>query len=148
MEYATHTWDIDNVITDPNNGAETYICKVCKATKIVQKDSRKSNTMTISKTRKTYKRSNLKSKKTYTIKVTKASGKVTYKLSRDAKKAKIKVKKVSYKTSGKGDSAKVTAQYRITVPKKCKKGTYIINFTAAGNNTYKDGKKTTTIEVK
>ena len=81
---------------------------------------------------KTYKRKQLTSRKTFKIGVTKAKGKVTYTLGKSAKKAGIKVGK-------KG---------KVTIPKKCRKGTYKIKVKAKGNAKYKAGTKTVTIKVK
>ncbi len=79
----------------------------------------------------TFKRASLKKAKKITIKAGIGQGKVTYSLSKNAKKAKIKVSK-------KG---------KVTLPKKCKKGTYKIIIKAAGNNNYKAGMKTIVIKV-
>ena len=93
---------------------------------------KKKNTIKIKVTSKTYKRSKLKKAKTFSIGVSKAKGKVTYSLNQAAQKAKIKV----------------TAKGKVTVPKKCKKGTYKITVKAAGNKNYKAGSKNVTIKVK
>ncbi|MBR3242223.1 MAG: hypothetical protein IKF90_05920 [Parasporobacterium sp.] len=42
---------------------------------------------------------------------------------------------------------RVTAKGVVTVPKKCKAGTYKITVKAAGNKNYKAGSKTVTIKV-
>lgn len=62
----------------------------------------------------------------------KGQGKITYSLSSTAKKAKIKV-------SSKGV---------VSIPKKCKKGTYKITVKAAGNANYKTISKTFKIVIK
>ncbi len=99
-----------------------------------------------------------------TFKITKAKNpvtlnkvKVTLKTKTDlskAKKLKISVKnaqgKVTYSVNKKATSAKikVTAKGVVTVPKKCKKGTYKITVSAKGNKNYKSGKVVYTIVVK
>lgn len=93
---------------------------------------KKANPLKLTVTKKTFKKSSLTKAKSFNIGVTKAQGKVTYTLDKKAKKAKIKV-------SSKG---------KVTIPKTCKKGTYKITVTAAGNENYQAGKKTVTIVVK
>ena len=93
---------------------------------------KKANPIRIRVSKKTFSRKKLKKAKTFLIGVRKAKGKVTYTLNRKAKKAKIKVNK-------KG---------KVTVPKKCRKGTYKITVNAAGNRKYKAGRKIVTIKVK
>ena len=90
------------------------------------------NPLKVKVTSKTYRRKKLKAKKTFSIGVTKAAGKVTYTRDKKAVKAGIKVSK-------KG---------KVTIPSKCKKGTYMITVKAAGNSKYKSGKKTVTIRIK
>ena len=58
--------------------------------KLPVQDSRKTNTIKISTSKKTYKRSNLKAKKTFTVKVTKASGNSVYKGGTKALKIVVK----------------------------------------------------------
>ena len=89
---------------------------------------KKANTLKIKKTSYKIKRAKLKKKKTFSLGVKKAKGKVTYTLSKNAKKAKIKV----------------TKKGKVTIPKKCKKGTYTIKVKAKGNKSY----KAKTIKVK
>ena len=93
---------------------------------------KKANTMTIKKTSYTFKKSALTKAKTFTIKVKNAQGKVTFTLNAKAKKAGLKV-------NSKG---------KVTVPKKCRKGTYKITVKAAGNKSYKEGSKTVKVTVK
>lgn len=90
------------------------------------------NPLKVKVTSKTYRRKKLKAKKTFSIGVTKAAGKVTYTRDKKAVKAGIKVSK-----NGK-----------VTIPSKCKKGTYRITVKAAGNSKYKSGKKTVMIRIK
>ncbi|SDB12506.1 hypothetical protein [Eubacterium oxidoreducens] len=90
------------------------------------------NPLTVTYTKKTYKQDRLKKTKTFSIGAKKAEGKLQYTLSKQAKKAKITVN-----TKGK-----------VTLPKKCKKGTYKITVTAAGNHNYKKLTKTVKIIVK
>lgn len=89
--------------------------------------------------------------------VTLNKAKVTLKTKTDlskAKKLKISVKNaqgaVTYSVNKKAVSAKikVTAKGVVTVPKKCKKGTYKITVSAKGNKNYKSGKVVYTIVVK
>ncbi|MBR1741255.1 MAG: hypothetical protein IJ733_05170 [Lachnospiraceae bacterium] len=75
---------------------------------------------------------NLTKKQSFRIGVKKAQGTVTYTLDNKAKKAKITVSKKGI----------------VTVPKKCKKGSYTITVTAKGNANYLSGKKKVTIKVK
>ena len=58
--------------------------------------------------------------------------KVTYSIDKAAKSAKIKV----------------AASGKVTVPKKCKKGTYKVTVKAAGNKNYLTRSKTVTIKIK
>ena len=88
--------------------------------------------MTIKAASKTYKNAKLKKAASFAIGATKGQGKVTYTLNAAAKKAKVKV----------------AANGKVTVPKKCKKGTYKIMVKAAGNKNYKAGSKVVTITVK
>ena len=90
------------------------------------------NPLTIKVSSKSYYSSKLKKAAAFTIGATKGQGKVTYTPNTAAKKAKIKV----------------AAAGKVTVPKKCRKGTYKITVKAAGNKNYKAGTKTVTIKVK
>ncbi|MBR3244161.1 MAG: hypothetical protein IKF90_15940, partial [Parasporobacterium sp.] len=100
--------------------------------KVTFQITKAANTLTVKTSAKSYKQSSLTQKKTFSIGVANAKGKVTYALDSKAKAAKITV-------SSKG---------LVTVPKNCKKGTYRIKVTAAGNANYKSGSKTVTITVK
>ena len=114
-------------------------CSICKEelsreTVKTAKLSKLTNPMTLKASSKTLKYKTLKKKKqsfTITFK-TKAQGKVTYTLNSKAKKAGIKVSSIG----------------KVTVPKKCKKGTYKITVKAAGNTQYNALNKTFTIKVK
>ena len=90
------------------------------------------NPLKVKVTSKTYYKKKLNKKKAFSIGVSKAVGKVTYTRDKKASKAGIKVSK-------KG---------KVTIPSKCKKGTYKITVKAAGNSRYKSGKKTVTIRIK
>ena len=100
----------------------------------ITKPAKATNPMKLKSFSKTFKYSALKKKKaTLSISFSKkAQGKVTYILSKAAKKAGIKV----------------SAKGKVTLPKKCKKGTYKITVKAAGNSKYKAVTKTFTIKVK
>ena len=90
------------------------------------------NTLTINKSKATYKQSALKNgKKTFNIGAANAKGTLTYTPDAAAKKVGITVTKAG----------------KVTVPKGCKAGTYKITVKAAGNKNYKEGKKTVTIKV-
>ena len=90
------------------------------------------NTLTINKSKATYKQSALKNgKKTFNIGAANAKGTLTYMPDAAAKKAGITVTKAG----------------KVTVPKGCKAGTYKIAVKAAGNKNYKEGNKTVTIKV-
>lgn len=129
---------------DGGNKPETE-CVDTSSRDIIKKQD---NPLMLGISAKTYMRSKLKKKKSFTLTVSDAGGQVTYNLNKKAKKAKIKVKQVSYNTVGSGSDATVTAQYKIIVPKKCKKGTYKITINASGNDIYNSGKKTLKIKVK
>ena len=91
------------------------------------------NPMTLSVTKKTYSRSkDLSKKKSFKIGVKNAEGSVGYTPDSKAKKAGIKV----------------TKKGKVTVPKKCKKGTYKITVTASGNDGYEAGEADVTVKVK
>ena len=95
--------------------------------------SKSVNPLEVTVSSKTFSRTkNLTKKKTFTISVKNAEGNVTYTLSKSAKSAGIKVTKAG----------------KVTVPKKCKKGTYTITVNAEGNSDYLAGKKTVTVKVK
>ena len=115
-------------ITVKAAGNATYAA----GTKIVTvKVTKAANPLTIKVANKTYKNAKLKKAATFTIGATKAQGKVTYTLNAAAKKVKIKV----------------TTKGKVTVPKKCKKGTYKITVKAVGNKNYKAGVKTVKIVI-
>ena len=88
------------------------------------------NPMYLTTSYKYYARKSLKKAAKFAIGA-KGKGKLTYSLSKKAKKAKIKV----------------SAKGKVTVPKKCKKGTYTITVKAAGSKNYKSGKMKMTIVV-
>lgn len=88
------------------------------------------NTATLKAASKTYKRTALKKAKTFKIATTGAQGKVAYALSSKAKKAKVKV----------------TSKGKVTIPRKCKKGTYAITVKVAGNGSYLP--KTMTVKIR
>ena len=93
---------------------------------------KKANPMTVGVSSKTYKSSSLKKARSFNIGVKKAQGSVTYTLNAKAKKAGLKV----------------SAKGKVTVPKKCKKGTYKITVKAAGKGSYKSASKTVKVVVK
>lgn len=93
---------------------------------------KKANPLTLKVTKKTYKKAKLTKKKTFNIGATKAQGKVTYTLNSAAIKAKITVSSAG----------------KVTIPAKCKKGTYKITVKADGNSKYNSGSKTVTIVIK
>ena len=129
---AAHTWDAGVITKKPttnSTGIKTYTCKVCKETKTATIPKLKANTLAV----KTTDNSLVFAAKTrtFTIGVGEAQGKITYTLNTTAKKAKISV----------------SAAGKVTVPKKCKKGTYRITVKAAGNRNYKAGSKVVTIKV-
>ena len=96
-------------------------------TKVLEyKITKAANTMKLKSASKKYTRSKLKTKKTFKIVVNKAKGQVTYIPSAAAQKAGIIV----------------TSSGKVTVPKKCKKGTYKITVNAQGNTNYSAAKKT------
>jgi hypothetical protein len=90
------------------------------------------NTVTVKKTSYSYKQSKLTAAKTFTISVSKAIGNVTFTRDSNAKKAGIKVSSTG----------------KVTVPKNCKKGTYVITVKASGDSNYKSKKIKVTITVK
>ena len=56
---------------------------------------------------------------------------------------------MTYTPNATAKKVKITVRNgKVTVPKKCKKGTYKITVKAAGNRNYKVGTKTVTIRVK
>ena len=116
-------------ITVKAAGSESYAAGSKKVSIIVTKSS---NPLTLKVSSKTYKSTKLKKAATFSIGVSKAQGKITYTPDKKAKAAKIKV----------------TSKGAVTVPKKCKKGNYIITVKAAGNNNYKAGSKNVKIVVK
>ena len=90
------------------------------------------NPMKLKVTERTFARKKLTKKSTFSIGSKKAVGKVSYRLSKTAKKAKIKVSRTG----------------KVTIPKKCKKGVYLIAVRAEGNKNYKSASKTVIIRVK
>lgn len=90
------------------------------------------NPMKLKVTERTFARKKLTKKATFSIGSKKAVGKVSYRLSKTAKKAKIKVSRTG----------------KVTIPKKCKKGVYLIAVRAEGNKNYKSASKTVIIRVK
>ena len=132
-----HSWNsgkVTKAATTTAAGVCTYTCTACGKTRTeaIAKLAKKANTLRVKVASKTYKRAKLAKAATFNIGASKAKGKVTYALSSAAKKAKVKV-------SSKG---------KVTVPRKCKKGTYKITVKAAGNASYKAGKKIVTVMVK
>ena len=95
-------------------------------------ETKKANPLTLTVSSKIFRQAKLKKAKSFSIGPKNAQGKVTYTPNAAAKKAKIKVSK-----SGK-----------ITIPKKCRKGTYRITVTAAGNSSYESVSKAVVIKVK
>jgi len=90
------------------------------------------NTLTVSKTSYAYKQSSLTSAKTFTIGTKNAIGTVTYTCDSKAKNAGIKV----------------TSAGKVTIPKKCAKGTYTIAVKAAGDSTHSAKTVKVTITIK
>lgn len=90
------------------------------------------NPLKIKKASASYRQTALTAAKSFSIGATKAQGKVTYTLNAAARGAKIKV----------------TSSGKVTIPKKCKKGTFKISVKAAGNKNYKAGSKVVTIVVR
>ena len=90
------------------------------------------NTLKVTKTTYTFKQANLTADKKFYLKVTNPIGDVTYTRDDNAKKAGIKVSSTG----------------KVTVPKNCKKGTYVITVKAAGDSNYKSKKKSVKIIVK
>lgn len=126
-------WTVTKKATTKKTGLKERTCENCGKVQTKKLAKLKKNPMTIGTASKTFKASSLKkSAKTFSIGVKKAKGKVTYTLNKKAKTAKIKVSK-------KG---------KVTVPKKCEKGTYKIVVKAAGTSKYAASKKTVTITVK
>ena len=82
---------------------------------------KKDNPLTLKKNDKTFRRSKLKRKKTFSIKISDSRGELSFICDEASKEAGIKV-------SGKG---------KVTLPARCKKGTYIITISAAENDEYK-----------
>ena len=115
-------------ITVKAAGNSTYAAGTKKVTVKINKAT---NPLTIRVASRTYAYAKLKKTQVFIIGTSKAQGKVTYTLNAPAKKVKITVK------NGK-----------VTVPKKCRKGTYKITVKAAGNKNYKAGTKIVTIRVK
>ena len=111
---------------------DTYNLKKNTTFVAVWEKKKASNPLKIKVKTKTFKRAKLKKKKVFSIGVSKAQGKVKYILNAAAKKAKVTV----------------NAKGKVTVPKKCKKGTYKITVKATGNKNYKTASKTVTIKVK
>lgn len=94
-------------------------------------------TLKLSPATKTFKYKTVKkSKQTAKITLKGAKTSVSYVRNAAAKKAGIKVSISGKKT------------VKVTVPKKCKKGTYKITLTAAETDSYLEGTKTLTIKVK
>ena len=89
------------------------------------------NPLTVKKKSVTYNRSSLTKAQSFSIGVSKKQGNVTFTPAVAAKKAGIKV----------------TNKGKVTVPKKCKAGTYKIIVNADGNRNYKAGSKTVTVKV-
>ena len=96
------------------------------------KINKAANPLKIKVSSKTCTRKKLTKAAAFSIGASKGQGKVTYTLSSAAKKAGIKV----------------TAKGKVTIPKKCRKGTYKITVKAAGGKNYKAGTKTVTIKIK
>lgn len=89
------------------------------------------NSLTVSvKSKKFSVKKNLKKAKSFKLGAKSAQGTLTFTLDKKAKKAKLKVSKAG----------------KVTVPKKCKKGTYKITVKAAGNAYY--NAKSITVKVK
>lgn len=134
---ASHIWDSGTVTkqsTTTQYGEKTYRCKTCGYQK--RESILKQNPLKLTKTKKTYKAKQLKSKKkTFVVKVKNVQGKLSCSINKTGKKNGIKVKKVK-------------AGYKVTMPRKCKKGTYKLTIKAAGSNVHTAGNKMFTIVVK
>jgi uncharacterized protein YjdB len=90
------------------------------------------NTIKVAKTSYSVKSSSLTTAKSFKISVSNAVGKVTFTPDSAAVKAKIKV----------------TSAGKVTLPKNCAVGTYVITVKAAGDSNYNAGVRKVTINVK
>ena len=103
-------------------GTKTVSFKITKAT----------NPLKLKVSSKSYKQKILTKASSFSIGASKGQGKISYSLNSTAKKAKLKV----------------SAKGKVTVPKKCKRGTYMITVKAKGNGNYKVISKTVKVVVK
>lgn len=132
VEHATGTAHI----TDTKTPISTLLKKYTDITKAyTQKQSgssaKKANPLRLKVSSKTYQQKKLKKAASFQIGAS-GKGTLTYTLNAKAKAAKLKVSKTG----------------AVTVPKKCKKGTFKITVKAAGNSGYKAATKDVTIRVK
>ena len=128
-------WKTVKAATETKTGLKQRVCRNNKdhiEKAVIPAKGKADNPLKIRVSQKTYRRSRLTKARSFSIGASKAQGKVTYTLDKKAKKAKIKV-------SSKG---------KVTVPRKCKKGSYRITVKAAGNKKYKAAKKTVKIIVR
>ena len=134
MDQGAHAFDSGRVTRQPSKtsfGVRTFTCTVCGRTR--EEQVAKLNPLKLKSSRKTYKVSLLKKKKkTFKIKTSAAEGNIFYTINKAGRKAGIKV----------------SAKGKVTIPKKCKKGTYKITVTASGNENYSSGSKTFVIKIK
>jgi len=118
-------------VVDGKTYCSDYQSFTTQGTPSGQSGTLKKNPMTLQITSKTLWMTGWYSE-SFNIGVRNAKGKVTYTLNAAAKKAGIKV----------------NSNGKVTVPKKCKKGTYQITVKAAGNSSYKSAKKKVVVYVK
>lgn len=135
-ETSGHRWDsgaVTQAATATAAGVKTFTCTVCGAVKEepIARLTKKSNPLKLKVSSKTYQQNKLKKAASFRIGAS-GKGKISYTLNAAAKSAKLKVSK-----SG-----------AVTVPKKCKKGTFKITVRAAGNSSYKAATKVVKIQVK
>lgn len=134
MDQGAHAFDSGRVTRQPSKtsfGVRTFTCTVCGRTR--EEQAAKLNPLKLKSSRKTYKVSSLKKKKKiFKIKTSAAEGNIFYTINKAGRKAGIKV----------------SAKGKVTIPKKCKKGTYKITVTASGNENYSSGSKTFVIKIK
>ena len=125
--------DIYNYIVKKQTGEDEKAIKKILDEAFKKAYTKRSNTMKVSVTNKSFKAKALKKKAaSYSaVKVTKAQGKVTYSVTK-------KNSKLTFKNG------------KITVKKKTKKGTYkiTVKITASGNSSYKSATVTRTISVR
>ena len=103
-------------------GTKSISFKIVKAT----------NPLKIKVSSKSFRQKKLTRASSFSIGASKGKGNVSYTLNAAAKKAKIKV----------------SAKGKVTIPKKCKKGTYKITVRAKGDSNYKEISKTVKVVVK